>query len=104
MPPPQHFALPNAKNTNMLVSLALGAAIFFAFYPTRNLKFALAPTPTPDASQWNIGGVGSLALGLCVGHVHFMFLCRFHLRRVANVNPFSGGIWALVFILWLSFY
>ena len=24
-----------------------------------NLKFVLAPTPTPDASQWNIGGVGS---------------------------------------------
>ena len=27
----------------------------------------------PDASQWNIGCVGSLALGLCVGHVHFIF-------------------------------
>ena len=23
--------------------------------------------------QWNIGCVGSLALGLCVGHVHFIF-------------------------------
>ena len=40
---------------------------------TQNLKFALAPTPTPDAGQWNIGCVGSLALGLCVGHVHFIF-------------------------------
>ena len=30
-----------------------------------------------------------------VGHVHFMFLCRFHLRLVANANPVSGGIWAL---------
>ena len=32
-----------------------------------------AKLKTPDASQWNIGCVGSLALGLCVGHVHFIF-------------------------------
>ena len=68
----QNFALPNAKYTNMLV--------YFAFFcvtrrqtPDAKLKFALAPTPTPNASQWNIGCVGSLALGLCVGHVHFIF-------------------------------
>ena len=41
--------------------------------PTQSFKFALPPTPNPDASQWNIGCVGSLALGLCVGHVHFIF-------------------------------
>ena len=29
-------------------------------------------TQNPNASQWNIGCVGSLALGLCVGHVHFI--------------------------------
>ena len=34
--------------------------------------FALGSTRKPN-SQWNIGGVGSLALGLCVGHVHFIF-------------------------------
>ena len=34
------------------------------------LKFALAPTATPDASQWNIGGVGSSG----VGHVYFMYI------------------------------
>ena len=60
----------------MLVCFALADAIFLR-YPTPNsdakLKFALAPTPPPDASQWNIGCVGSLALGLCVGHVHFIF-------------------------------
>ena len=28
-------------------------------YPMPNLKFALAPTPNSDASQWNIGCVGS---------------------------------------------
>ena len=44
-----------------------------AFYPMRNLKFAFYPTQNPNASQWNIGCVGSLALGLCVGHVHFIF-------------------------------
>ena len=49
------FALPNARNTNMLVSLV--------FYPT----------PTPDASQWNIGGVGPSDIGAGVGHVHFIF-------------------------------
>ena len=40
--------------------------------PTPMLKFALPPTPTPDASQWNIGGVRSSGVGAGVGHVHFM--------------------------------
>ena len=39
----------------------------------QTLKFALLPTPTPDASQWNIGGVGPSGVGAGVGHVHFMF-------------------------------
>ena len=38
------------------------------------LNFAFPPTQNLNASQWNIGCVGSLALGLCVGHVHFIFL------------------------------
>ena len=37
---------------------------FFLRYP---------PTPTPDASQWNIGGVGPFGVGAGVGHVHSMF-------------------------------
>ena len=45
----------------------------FAFPPMQNIKFAFPPTQNPNASQWNIGCVGSLALGLCVGHVHFIF-------------------------------
>ena len=57
----------------MLISFALGNAHFSAFYPTRNLKVAFYPTRNPNASQWNIGCVGSLAFGLCVGHVHFIF-------------------------------
>ena len=68
--------------------------IKFVFVPTQKKKIAFVPTQNPNASQWNIGCVGSLALGLCVGHVHFMFLCRFHLRRAPNANPFLGGIWA----------
>ena len=57
----------------MLVYFALGNAIFFAFHPTQNLKVAFYLTRNSNASQWNIGCVGSLALGLCVGHVHFIF-------------------------------
>ena len=44
-------------NTNMLVS--------------NNAKICITPTPTPNASRWNIGGVASPMRG--VGHVHFMF-------------------------------
>ena len=50
-----------------------GLTLKVALAPTQNLKFALAPTPTPDASQWNIGGVGPSGVGAVVGHVHFMF-------------------------------
>ena len=57
----------------MLVYFALGDASFSRIYPTPNLKFVLAPTPTPDTSQWNIGGVGPSGVGAGVGHVHFIF-------------------------------
>ena len=43
------------------------------FWRYLTLKFASAPTPTPDASQWKIGGVGPSGVGAGVGHVHFMF-------------------------------
>ena len=77
----QNFALPNAKYTNMLVSLALGDANFSRFYPTR--------------SQWNIGCVGCQRKIFASGMYISCFLCRFHLRRAPNANPFFGGIWAL---------
>ena len=48
----------------MLVSFALGNANFSAFYPTGNLNVAFYLTRNPNASQWNIGCIGSLALGL----------------------------------------
>ena len=59
--------------------------------------------PTLVANQWNIGGVGSSD----VGHVYFMYIsCIFHvvcatfsalaMQKLADTNPVSSGIWALV--------
>ena len=84
------------KSCIMLVFLALGDAHFSAFYPTRNRKVAFYPTPTPDASQWNIGCLGSQRKMLALAMYISLFWCRFHLRLVPNENPISGGIWALV--------
>ena len=83
---------PDARNTNMLVSLASGDAKFLRRPCTFHFLcvdfFALA-TQREHHSQWNIGGVGCLALGLCVGHVHFM--CQV-MQTLPNANPFLGGI------------
>ena len=57
----------------VLISLTFSSQRKPSFRWNMGFKFALPPTPNPDASQWNIGCVGSLALGLCVGHVHFIF-------------------------------
>ena len=81
----------------MLVYFALGDASFSRFYLTPNLKFVLDPTPNPNASQWNIGGVGSQRKMLALAMYISFFLCRFHLRLGPNANPISGGIWALTF-------
>ena len=43
----------------------------YALPSTSNLKFAFHPTRNPNASQWNIGCVGSSGVGAGVGHVHF---------------------------------
>ena len=60
----------------------------------KTLKFALPPTPTPNASRWKIGGVGSPTQNSCVGHVDFMLFVHFQLRWVAKANTISSGIWA----------
>ena len=86
-----NFALPNAKYTNMLVYFALADAFF-----------CVTRRQTPDASQWNIGGVGFSG----VGHVHFMYIsCTFHVvcatfsalatRKSADAKADSSGIRAL---------
>ena len=67
----------------------------FHVLPDTKPKSCVYPTPTPDTSQWNIGGVRPSGVGAGVGHVHFIFLCRFHLRLVVNANPVSSGIWAV---------
>ena len=57
----------------------------FASPPTQNLKLALPPTPTPDTSQWNIGGVGSSG----IGHVYFMYSsCIVHVYFMLFVHHF----------------
>ena len=73
------LALGNAPDARILRLRYQHVGIFwryltlkFALAPTQNLKFVLAPTPTPDAIQWNIGGVGPSGVGAGVGHVHFM--------------------------------
>ena len=89
--PQRHtFAVPNAKYINMLVYFDL------------TLECALALTPSPDASQWNIGGVGSSG----IGHVYFMYIsCIFHVvcasfsalatRKLADAKAVFSGIWAI---------
>ena len=52
----------------------------FALFPTRNIKFVLPPAQNPNASQWNIGCVGSQTHNFRVGHVHFIFWCGDFIR------------------------
>ena len=78
----------------MLVSKMWKFAFPDAKPPTPNLEFALAPTPNPDASQWSRlrwMPCKIFASGMYIS----CFLCRFHLRRAPNANPFLGGIWAI---------
>ena len=56
------FALPNAKDTNMLVPFALV-----------NTNYSRHPMRNPNASQWNIGCVGYQTQISSIGHIHFMF-------------------------------
>ena len=60
-------------DTNRLVSCSQRKPLNLRHPKRQTLKFALPPTPTPDACQWNIGGVGPSGVATGVGHVHFMF-------------------------------
>ena len=91
MPPTPEFCV---ENTNMLVSCSQRESHNLGFYPKQNLKFAFYPTRNPNASQWNIGCIGSQRKILALAIYISFFLCRFHLRRVPNANPISSGIWA----------
>ena len=104
------LALSNAPDARILRWRYQHVGIFwryltlkFALAPAQNFKFAFAPTPTPDASQWIIGGIGSSG----VGHVYFMYIsCIFHIvcasfsalatQKLADAKAVFSGIWALV--------
>ena len=60
---------------------------------------------SPDASQWNIGGVGSSGFGHVYFDVYFMYIsCIFHVvcasfsalatRKLADAKAVFSGIWA----------
>ena len=61
------------------------------FWRYQTPKFMLAPTPTPNASQWNIGGVRSSG----VGHVYFIHilccLCIIFLVGYAKISLRKGS-------------
>ena len=79
------FASPNAKYTNMLVALALGEA---------KSSRHLTQNPQRESVEYRLCWVPNVIFlhWPCTFH----FLCRFHLRWVANANPISSGIWALL--------
>ena len=57
------------------------------FLPTPNLKIVLPPTPTPNASQCNIGCVGSPMQNIRVGHIHFMLFVLISFALVTQREP-----------------
>ena len=87
------LALGNAPDIRILRWRYQHVGIFWRYL---TLKFAFFPTPPPDASQWNIGCLGSQRKMLALAMYISCFLCRFHLRLVPNANPISSGIWALL--------
>ena len=58
--------------------------VYFGVTPDAKPKIWVTPMPTPDASQWNIGGVGSSG----VGHVYFMYIscCLCIIFRVGSAR------------------
>ena len=96
MPPTPKFAL--EIQTCWYILALPNAKIFVS--PDAKLKICVSP----DASQWNIGGVGSSG----VGHVYFMYIsCILHVvcasfsalakRKLADAKAVFIGIWALFF-------
>ena len=94
---PNAKALPNARNTNMLVSFALGDANFlrwpciFHFFC---VYFICVGSQREPHFQWNIGGSGSPTQHFRVGHVHFMLFIPFFLPWIPNANAVLSRIWA----------
>ena len=66
----------------------------------RMVKFALPPTPTPDASQWNIGCIWFPMQNSDVGYVDFMLFIPFFSHWVPNANAVLSrmGLYHGVFV------
>ena len=91
------FALADAKIPTCWYLLRLLTHIFSVTRrqtPDAKPKICVSPDANPDASQWNIGGVGSQRKILALAMYISFFVCRFHSRWVANANPISSRIWA----------
>ena len=84
----KYLASGNAPDARILHWRYQHVGIFWRYL---TLKFAFSATPTPDASQWNIGCVGSQRKMLAMAMYISCFLCRFHLRLVPKANPISSG-------------
>ena len=80
-PPTPQFCV---GDTNMLVSKNAKICVT----PNANSKICIIPTQTPNASQWNIGGVGSSGIGTHVGHVYFMLFVH-HFPRCASFSALA---------------
>ena len=82
------LALGNAPDARILSWRYQHVGIFWRYprrqSPTPILKFALLKTPTPDASQWKIGGVGPSGVGAGVGHLHFMLFMSISFASVTQ--------------------
>ena len=68
-PPTPQFGI---GDTSMLVS--------------KNAKICITPTPTPNASRLNIGGVGSPTKKSIVGHVDFMLFVHHFLPWLVKIS------------------
>ena len=60
--------------------------------PTLMLKFALPPTRNSNASQWNIGCIGSPGIGAHVGHVHFILFVSILFALGSREHSYGGNL------------
>ena len=87
----------------MLVSFALGDANFLRWPCTFHflcVDFSALGSKRKPHFQWNIGCVGSLALGLCVGHVHLIFFVLISFASGTQRKPVFW--WNMGFSNWVK--
>ena len=76
------------------------------FWRYLTLKFAFSPTPTPNASQWNIGCVGSqrkiLALAMYISWFFLDFICVWYPTRTPFPVEYGLNVGFFWFILVLA--